>query len=198
MNEAILGFRRLDDGVERKVYLDTEGRQYILDEGRRRFGAWLDPDSAEPDFCYLVSKSGRPPKKTKPTDANTLAVDSEFAGSIKDYKWIESEKVLQNIESEFAIHCWIFTRREGYLRAKLLEHLLGYKFWSEIDKLEFGTLAEQFANDHVLLDRIIDRLRGNQENLEILMWAQEWNIAIDRVVQILEIIDLNSQRLLPR
>jgi hypothetical protein len=40
----IIGRRLFTDGLERDVYEDAEGRQYVLDgDGQRVYGVWLCP-----------------------------------------------------------------------------------------------------------------------------------------------------------
>ncbi|PHX63699.1 MAG: hypothetical protein CK551_04755, partial [Planctomycetaceae bacterium] len=56
----------------------------------------------------------------------------------------------------------------------------------------------KFHENTVLLDRILDRLKSGQENLDIINWAMDWNIPMDPVVQILEALDINSRRLAHR
>jgi hypothetical protein len=65
----------------------------------------------------------------------------------------------------------------------------------ELDRGDFGLLLREFHNDSVLLDRILDRLKAGQENLDIIGWAHRWGIPISRVLQILEALDINSRRL---
>ena len=114
------------------------------------------------------------------------------------FKWIESQKAGFDIGQEYAVHCWVREHWSGYLRSKLLEHLLGYKYWSELDKGDYGILKNSFQDQALLLDRIIDRLKANQENLDILLWAQDWNICSEQVIRVLETLDINSRRISPR
>ncbi len=117
---------------------------------------------------------------------------------VEVYKWIESQKRGFDIGQEYAVHCWVREHWSGYLRSKLLEHLMGFKYWSELDKGDFGLLKNSFHDERTLLDCIIDRLKANQENLDILLWAQDWHICAERVINILEALDINSRRLSPR
>jgi hypothetical protein len=110
------------------------------------------------------------------------------------YKWIESEKAGCDL-GEAAIRRWVQCHWWGYLRARWLEHLQGKRFWVELDRGDFGLLLREFHNDGVLLDRILDRLKAGQENLDIIGWAHRWGIPISRVLQILEALDINSRRL---
>ena len=59
----------------------------------------------------------------------------------------------------------------GYLRARWLEHLQGKRFWVELDRGDFGLLQREFHDQPLLLDRILDRLKAGQENLDIICWA---------------------------
>ena len=113
------------------------------------------------------------------------------------YKWIESEKAGCDL-GEAAIRRWVQCHWWGYLRARWLEHLQGKRFWVELDRGDFGLLQRRFHDNTLLLDRILDRLKAGQENLDIICWAQTWGIDIDPVLQILEALDINSRRLAHR
>lgn len=113
------------------------------------------------------------------------------------FKWIESEKAGCDL-GEAAIRRWVQCHWWGYLRARWLEHLQGKRFWVELDRGDFGLLQRTFHENTVLLDRILDRLKSGQENLDIINWAMDWNISLDSVVQILEALDINSRRLAHR
>jgi hypothetical protein len=113
------------------------------------------------------------------------------------FKWIESEKAGCDL-GEAAIRRWVKCHWWGYLRARWLEHLQGKKFWVELDRGDFGLLQREFNNNTILLDRILDRLKAGQENLDIICWAHGWGIPIDPVIQILETLDINSRRLAHR
>jgi len=113
------------------------------------------------------------------------------------FKWIESEKAGCDL-GEAAIRRWVQCHWWGYLRARWLEHLQGKRFWVELDRGDFGLLERRFHTNTLLLDRILDRLKAGQENLDIICWAHDWGIDTDPVVQILEALDINSRRLAHR
>ena len=113
------------------------------------------------------------------------------------YKWIESEKAGHDL-GEAAIRRWVQQHWWGYLRERWLEHLHGKRFWVELDRGDFGLLQKKFQDDSLLLDRILDRLKTGQENLDIILWALEWGIGMSAVRQILEALDVNSRRLAHR
>ena len=110
------------------------------------------------------------------------------------FKWIESEKAKRDLGDD-AIFLWVKTHWWGYLRARWLEHLQGRRFWVELDRGDFGLLQQRFREDTLLLDRILDRLKSGQENLDIILWAQNWGIPVKPVLEILEALDINSRRL---
>ena len=113
------------------------------------------------------------------------------------YKWIESEKAGRDL-GEAAIRSWVRQHWWGYLRARWLEHLHGKRFWVELDRGDFGLLQRRFQDKALLLDRILDRLKAGQENLDILCWAHDWHVPLPPVLEILEALDINSRRLAHR
>ena len=113
------------------------------------------------------------------------------------FKWIESEKAGCDL-GEAAIRRWVQCHWWGYLRARWLEHLQGKRFWVELDRGDFGLLQRRFHDNTLLLDRILDRLKAGQENLDIICWAHAWGISSEPVLQILEALDINSRRLAHR
>src|SRR5271155_1601450 len=115
----------------------------------------------------------------------------------QQFKWIESEKAGCDL-GEAAIRKWVKDNWWGYLRARWLEHLQGRRFWMELDRGDFGLLQRKFHDNTLLLDRILDRLKAGQENLDIIVWAQDWGIGVSPVLLILEALDINSRRLAHR
>ena len=110
------------------------------------------------------------------------------------YKWIESEKAGKDL-GDHAIQRWVKEHWWGYLRARWVEHLQGRRFWMELDRNDFGLLEREFREHPLLLDRILDRIKSGQENLQIILWAQEWCVPIEAVLEILVRLDINSRRL---
>ena len=110
------------------------------------------------------------------------------------HKWIESEKAGCD-QGHAAMRRWFQQHWNGYLRARWLEHLQGSRFWVELDRGDFGLLQHRFHDKSLLLDRIVDRLKVGQENLNIINWAIEWCIPMHQVLEVLEVLDINSKRL---
>jgi hypothetical protein len=113
------------------------------------------------------------------------------------FKWIESEKAGHDLGEE-AIRRWVLEHWWGYLRARWLEHLQGKRFWVELDRGDFGLLQKRFHDNTLLLDRILDRLKDKQENLDIINWALDWGLPVGQLREILEALDINSRRLAHR
>jgi hypothetical protein len=126
-----------------------------------------------------------------------VEVYSVYADSLREvdvFKWIESEKAGYDL-GETAIRRWVQHHWNGYLRARWLEHLQGNRFWVELDRGDFGLFQTRFQDCQLLLDRILDRLKSGQENLDVIIWALDWHISIPQVIDILQALDINSRRL---
>jgi len=130
-------------------------------------------------------------------EAPVFSVYAESEQEALRHKWIESEKAGRDLGDD-AIRGWVQYHWWGYLRARWLEHLQGKRFWVELDRGDFGLLKRRFDDNHVLLDRILDRLKTGQENLDIINWALDWGLPMPAVLQILEALDINSRRLCPK
>ncbi len=123
-----------------------------------------------------------------------LSIWADSRLEIDRHKWIESQRAGFD-KGEVAVCDWIGAHWQGYLRAKWLEHLQGSAFWIELDRANYGKLQTDFRDRELLLDRIIDRFKAGQENLHIILWALDWHIPMDDVLDILEALDVNSSRL---
>jgi hypothetical protein len=110
------------------------------------------------------------------------------------YKWIESEKAGYDL-GDIAIRKWVKHHWWGYLRARWIEHLQGKRFWVELDRGDFGLLQKRFEYNSLLLDRILDRIKAGQENLDIIQWALNFAVNMNEVITILGVLDINSKRL---
>ena len=125
------------------------------------------------------------------------SVYTESEKEALQFKWILSERAGYDV-GEDAIRRWVKEHWWGYLRARWLEHLQGRKFWVELDRGDFGLLQRRFQEKSLLLDRILDRLKSGQENLDIILWALDWGLPTAGVLEILEALDINSRRLAHR
>lgn len=126
-----------------------------------------------------------------------LSIYADCRAEADRFKWIESEKAGRDL-GETAIKRWVQDHWWGYLRARWLEHLQGRRFWIELDRGDFGLLQRAFQDQKDLLDRILDRLKDGQENLDVIAWAVSYHIPLEPVLKILEALDINSRRLVHR
>src|SRR5438105_1101246 len=131
------------------------------------------------------------------TEAQKLSVYIECDREIDRFKWIESEKAGRDL-GESAVRRWVKEHWWGYLRARWVEHLQGRRFWVELDRGDFGLLLRMFHHNALLLDRIMDRIKGGQENLDINSWPHDCGIDTKPLIDILEALDINSRRLAHR
>lgn len=129
--------------------------------------------------------------------APTMSIYLDCQAEADRFKWIESEKAGRDL-GETAIRKWVKEHWWGYLRARWLEHLQGRRFWIELDRGDFGLLQRAFQDQKDLLDRILDRLKDGEENLDVITWATAYDIPLEPVLQILEALDINSRRLVHR
>src|SRR5205823_10655311 len=138
--------------------------------------AWMEaatwPSGTEVRECELMEK----PVLCTGSDMQKSSVYTECEQEIQRFKWIESEKAGRDL-GETAVRRWVKEHWWGYLRARWLEHLQGKRFWMELDRGDFGLLQRTFHENDLLLDRILDRIKAGQENLDIILWAQDWGIA---------------------
>ena len=110
-----------------------------------------------------------------------------------EFKWILSEKAGHDV-GDWGIRLWVREHWHGFLRDRWLEHLQGRTFWIELDHDDFGLLGREFPNAN-LIDEIVWRLKAGWENLDVLCWALEDDQEMAEVVEILEMLDINSRRI---
>ena len=84
-----------------------------------------------------------------------------------------------------------------YCRRKRLEHLRGSCSWKEFGSEDFGRIESLLEQKDLLLELILDRAQFGMENLDMLCWAHDWALPMDRVIGIPEQLDPNRARLEP-
>ena len=123
-----------------------------------------------------------------------LSIWDDSQAEIDRFKWIVSERAGHDL-GETAVRRWIKEHWNGYLRARWLDHLYGKTYWIELDRGDFGRLKDAFQDRPVLLDRIMDRVKAGQENLQLVNWYIDWHIPADQAREILDVIDINNRRM---
>ncbi len=113
------------------------------------------------------------------------------------HKWIESQKHGFDL-GDHAIHEWYRVHWARYCRHKRMEHVRGHQLWREFETEKFGRLYSLLVQGDLLVDRVLDRVYEGYENLEILNWAIQWGLEMNRVIEILSLVDVNRARLEPK
>lgn len=112
------------------------------------------------------------------------------------HKWIESEKCGCD-RGQAALDEWFRVHWCKFCRSKLLHHLAGRYVVREFAAEDFGLIPRLVRAGDLLLELILDRAEAGFENLDLINWAWDWNMPMQRVIDILEQLDLNRARLDP-
>ena len=136
-------------------------------------------------------------KRTEPlTVDRAIPVYEEALREAERHKWIESQKRGRDL-GDSAIREWFRVHWPSYCRHKQLEHLSGSQRWREFDDEEFGQLYSLIVTGDLLVDRILDRIDAGYENLDVINWALDWGLSLERVIDLLAQVDVNRARLEP-
>jgi hypothetical protein len=136
---------------------------------------------------------------TDPPDDDNVerrSLNEESRREANDFRWIESER-LGCDQGESALRRWVKCHWSGFLRARWIEHMLGVRFWVELDRNEFGLLSRTPGEVRPLLDLILDQLKCGAENLDIICWARRETTTDEQqtVHDLLGLINVNAHRL---
>jgi hypothetical protein len=129
-------------------------------------------------------------------DAPPRSVYDAARAEAEKHKWIESQKHGCDL-GDLALKDWFRTHWLPFCRSKRLEHVEGQQRWDEFAAHEFGQVSQLIVDGDLLLDRILDRMEHGYDNLEIINWALAWGLVMDRVIDLLMMIDINRARLEP-
>lgn len=127
------------------------------------------------------------------TDSPRRSLQDEGASEAQKYKWIESEKAGHDLGAP-AIRRWVKEHWNGFLRRRWVEHLEGTCYWVELDDDDYGLLQRAF-HDSEMLGPIFEMLKQGLENLDVINWALQENLAMPEVRAILAALDVNSSRI---
>lgn len=112
-------------------------------------------------------------------------------------RWYQSQKAGCDL-GEHALRLWVRQHWQGFLRARWIEHMQGYRFWVELDRGEFGLLKRrELVDARGLLDEIIEMVRCGAENLDVVRWSLQTKTPAEQktVHEILALININAHRL---
>jgi hypothetical protein len=114
----------------------------------------------------------------------------------KKHRWLESEKAGRDL-GDAPERQWVKKHWWSFLRYNWINHIQGVCQCSELHPNDFGLLLRRRFQAQHLLQPILDRLKQNQENLDIIQWVLSENILMADVLEILEALDINRVRLSP-
>lgn len=124
------------------------------------------------------------------------SLQAEARREAERHKWIQSQKNGSDL-GDAAISEWYRNYWPHYCRCRRIEHVQGNALWQEFEEQEFGRLNEIRSGEELLLDRILDRILAGHENLDIITWALDWGLPMDRVIEVLTRINVNRARMEP-
>ena len=110
------------------------------------------------------------------------------------FMWIDRHLAKPDSGDE-AIRRWVAEHWKDDLRPRWIEHLEGSRFWTDLNRGDFGILSKEFVGDRDLLKEVVRQLKSGKENLDVVCWAQENGAHVEGVVRILEAFDINARRL---
>jgi hypothetical protein len=105
-------------------------------------------------------------------------------------KHLDWERLSYDIEQTTSEH-WRRRFWRLWFRARWVEHLLGEKHWIEMGEEHFGLLKRDGTYNPVLVSRVADRLIVGWENLGLILWATDWGLDIQQIIEILKKININ-------
>ena len=126
----------------------------------------------------------------------TLSLYEEGRREAQRHKWIESQKCGKDL-GDSAVTEWYRRYWPIFCRLRCLEHLAGCRNWSEFAPEDFGLIGNLIREEDLLLEMVLDRASAGMENLALIMWAQDWKLPMERVLYILEQLNLNRAQLHP-
>jgi hypothetical protein len=125
-----------------------------------------------------------------------LSVYDEAKQAVQVHKWIESEKAGRDLGFE-AVRHWSRSHWLRFYRWRLLQHLRGEVYFREFHPRTFGVVSCQLRVSSDLVEEILNLVRDGCENLDIICWAHNKHLTVAPVMEVLEAIDINRQRLVP-
>lgn len=153
--------------------------------------------SPQPATCASDLPEGLLPADI--TRRNGLVVHSLTAHALyamERHKWIESEKAGHDVGHP-ALREWVDRFWTGHVRARLMEHLYGWRCWGAFDENDFGLLIRnsvEYLVPREVLHDVASILGNGGENLDVITWATTDGQDLNAIIWLLERIDINAKR----
>jgi hypothetical protein len=105
-------------------------------------------------------------------------------------KHLDWERLSYDVEETYSEH-WRRRFWRLWFRCRWVEHIRGDKYWIEMGEENFAALRKGRTINPLLVERVADRLIVGWENLGIILWATDWGLDIDDVIDVLKKINVN-------
>ena len=119
---------------------------------------------------------------------------------IQRHKWIESEKARRDV-GHAAVADWLKRFWWRFCRWRRIEHVEGVQRWFEFSHEDFAKVLRPILEDDRLMLVIIELMKADHlrvmSDLEVIEWARDVGLPMDRVLEILGEIHINVARLDP-
>jgi len=126
-----------------------------------------------------------------PSHIQRRSVFAESELEIAKHKWIKSQLAGRDLGEE-AVREWVQLHWSSFVRARWIEHLRGDCYWNELDSFDFD-LVNRKASEK--LCQIVEQLKQNAEQLNILSWAVDRDEDRDLILDLLDRLQINNKRL---
>jgi|GEM_PF-588417 hypothetical protein len=119
---------------------------------------------------------------------------------IQRHKWIESEKARRDV-GHAAVTDWLRRFWWRFCRWRRIEHVEGLQRWYEFSHDDFAKVVRPILENDRLMLVIIELMKADHQrvmnDLEVIEWARDAGLPMERVLEILGEIHINVARLDP-
>ena len=130
------------------------------------------------------------------TDVRTSSVFQTAFVEACEHRWVESEKCGYDL-GDAAFFDWYRRFWDSFVRHRHVEHLLGEILWEEFSVTSFAVLSSVVTSGDLFGEEVIDLYRKGWENLDFYTRAYQVQWDLERVFDLLLLINMNDARLSP-
>lgn len=149
------------------------------------------------DTGHLDMPEGQlPTDRLRPDGVVVHSLTAHALAAMDRHKWIESQHAGRDL-GDSAVRDWLDRYWKGWTRAKLIEHIYGWRCWGAFGEDDFGCLAKRSVEFHVppeVLEQVAGILANGGENLNVLAWAIDQGLPLESIEWLLDRIDINAKR----
>lgn len=119
---------------------------------------------------------------------------------IQRHKWLESEKARRDL-GDSAVADWVKRYWWRFCRWRRIEHVEGVQRWFEFPMDDFAKVLRPILENDRLMLVVIEMMKSDRlrvmNDLEVIVWARDTGLPMDRIIEILSSIHINNARLDP-